>query len=73
MLLEYTPGNAYELGAKYQREDRQCQEAHEAASRKCVNFISEIAAASANSLNGVGGGSIAGNIRLQKGCFWKAW
>ena len=43
------------------------------ASRKWLNCISETAAASANSLNGVGGGSMAGNIRLQKGCFWKAW
>ena len=42
------------------------------ATRKSGNPISETAAARTNNLKGVGGGSIAGNIRLQKGCLSKA-
>src|SRR5207248_644191 len=69
-MLPTAPGPKY--STRPARTVKRRKRQRKIARRKWLMLISATAAPSANALNGVGGGSIAGNIRLQNGCFSKA-
>jgi len=54
-----------ELNGEQREGKKRTNRPEKMASRKCQKFISNTAAASTNSLNGVGGGNMAGNIKAQ--------
>lgn len=76
VLTEEVAGKLDHIRPKCEGQGGEDQKANQwpekMANRKRANPISETAAAKTNNLKGVGGGSIAGNIRLQKGCLSKA-